>query len=63
CGSAGCSTEVFASLPGGSFKKVLDENVRGLYFKEIEGRPAMIVDLHGSFCGKVVTCPRKIHPV
>ena len=52
CGSAGCLTQVFASLPDGRYAKVLDENVRGLAFRKIKGRPAMIIDLHGSACGR-----------
>ena len=48
CGSAGCSTEVFASLSGSKFTKVLDENVRGIEFKTVRGRPAMLLELHGS---------------
>jgi hypothetical protein len=57
CGSAGCSTEVFASLSGGKFTKVLDENVRGIEFKTVRGRPAMLLELHGSACGKVGSAP------
>lgn len=53
CGSAGCLTQVFASLAEGSFVKVLDENVRALRFVRIGGRPAMLVGLHGSACGRV----------
>jgi hypothetical protein len=45
CGSAGCLTTVFASLPDGSYVKVLDENVRGVEFRKIKGRSAMILDL------------------
>jgi len=52
CGTGGCLTQVFASLPDGSFNKVLDRNVRGLRFLHIKGRPAMVLDLHGSACGK-----------
>jgi hypothetical protein len=57
CGSAGCSTEVFASLSGGKFTKVLDDNVRGIAFKTLRGRPAMLLELHGSACGKVGSAP------
>ena len=53
CGSAGCTTTVFASLPGGKYTKVLDDNVRGLQFKTLGGMPAMLLGLHGSACGKV----------
>jgi hypothetical protein len=53
CGTGGCSTQVFASLDDGSFVMVLDENVRGLQFRRLSGRPAMIVDVHGAACGRV----------
>ena len=57
CGSAGCLTQVFASLSGGKFAKVLDENVRGIKFKTVRGRPAMLLELHGSSCGKPGAAP------
>lgn len=57
CGSAGCLTQVFASLPDGSYVKAWDENVRAIRFAKVRGRPAMIVDLHGSACGKVGAAP------
>jgi hypothetical protein len=53
CGTSGCLTEVFASLPDSTFSNVLSENVRELRFARIRGRRAMILDLHGSYCGKV----------
>jgi hypothetical protein len=53
CGTAGCLTQVFASLPHGGFVKVLDQNVRSLRFLRIKGRPAMVLDPHGIACGKV----------
>ncbi len=62
CGTGGCLTQVFASLPNGSYVKVLDENVRDLKFRRVRGRPAMVLDLHGSACGKVgaAPCPRTL---
>ena len=53
CGSAGCLTQVYASRPDGSYVQALDENVRRLRFAQVKGRPAMLLDLHGSACGKV----------
>lgn len=53
CGSAGCTTKVFASLPGGQYTVVLNQNVQALSFKTIKGKPAMLLGLHGSACGKV----------
>ena len=57
CGSAGCVTVIFASLPEGKFVKVLNDNVRGIKFKTVHGRPAMLLDLHGSYCGKAGAAP------
>lgn len=53
CGSAGCTTKVYASLPGGGYAVVLDENVQALSFKTVKGKPAMVLGLHGSACNKV----------
>jgi hypothetical protein len=57
CGSGGCLTQVFASLPDGSYVKAWDENVRAIRFARVKGKPAMILDLHGSACGKVGAAP------
>lgn len=51
CGSAGCLTQVFASADG-SYVKVLDENAQKVDFRTVKGRPAMLLGLHGSACGK-----------
>ena len=53
CGTGGCLTQVFASLPDGGYAKVLDQNVRDIKFRNVRGRPAIVLDLHGSACGKV----------
>jgi hypothetical protein len=37
CGSLGCSTQVFASLSDGTYLKVVDETVRKLTFREVQG--------------------------
>jgi hypothetical protein len=62
CGSAGCLTQVFASLPDGSYVKAWDENVRAMRFARVKGKPAMILDLHGSACNKVgaAPCPKTL---
>jgi hypothetical protein len=52
CGTAGCLTQIFASKPGGSYVKVLDENVQSVKFSKASGRPAMTLGLHGTACGK-----------
>jgi hypothetical protein len=51
-GSLGCLTQVFASLPNGAYAKVVDDNVRGIDFREIQGRPAIVVGFPGFACGK-----------
>jgi hypothetical protein len=62
CGSAGCLTQVFASLPDGTYVKAWDENVRAMRFATVKRKPAMIVDLHGSACGKTgyLPCPKTL---
>lgn len=62
CGTGGCLTQVFASVRGGGYVKALDENVRDLKFRRVKGRPAMVLDLHGSACGKVgaAPCPKTL---
>ena len=62
CGSAGCLTQVFASLPDASYVKAWDENVRAMRFARVKGKPAMIVDLHGSACNKTgyLPCPKTL---
>ncbi len=47
CGTGGCLTQVFASLPGGGYVKALDQNVRQIKFRKVRGRPAIVLDLHG----------------
>lgn len=52
CGTGGCLTQVFTSLPDGTYVEALNENVRGLQFASVGGRPAMLLSLHGSACGR-----------
>jgi hypothetical protein len=52
CGSAGCTTQVFASLPNGTYAKVFDDNVRRIDFRDVQGRPAIVVGFPGFACGK-----------
>jgi hypothetical protein len=47
CGSLGCSTQVFASLSDGTYLKVVDETVRKLTFREVQGRPAVVLGYSG----------------
>jgi hypothetical protein len=62
CGSAGCLTQVFASLPDGSYVRAWDDNVRAIRFAKANGKPALIVDLHGSACNKAgyLPCPKTL---
>ena len=48
CGSIGCLTQVFASLPNGAYAKVFDDNVRRIDFREVQGRPAIVVGFPAS---------------
>jgi hypothetical protein len=57
CGSAGCVTVIFASLPEGKFVKVFNDNVRGIKFTAVHGRHTMLLYLHGSYWGKVGSAP------
>jgi hypothetical protein len=48
CGSLGCETEVFAALPNGAYAKVVDEIVRGgISFRQVKGRPAIVLEFRG----------------
>ncbi|HWV41966.1 hypothetical protein [Pseudorhodoplanes sp.] len=62
CGSAGCLMQVFASLPDGGYVMAWDDNVRAMRFAQVKGRPAMIIDLHGSACNKAgyLPCPKTL---
>lgn len=57
CGSGGCSLQVFVHQPNGSYKKVYDDTVQRVTFQQVQGRPAMILQLHGSNCGKAGPAP------
>jgi hypothetical protein len=52
CGSLGCTTQVFASLPNGTYAKVLDGIFKRIEFREVQGRPAIVVGFPGFACGK-----------
>jgi len=57
CGTAGCLMQVFVSVDDGEYALALDQNVRRLQFKWVKGRPAMLLSLHGSACGRVGAAP------
>jgi hypothetical protein len=52
CGSLGCTTQVFASLPNGAYTKVIDGNFKRIDFRDVQGRPAIVVGFPGFACGK-----------
>lgn len=52
CGSGGCTHQVFASMPDGTVRKVLDVLAQQVTFKRMKGRPSAKLDLHGSECGR-----------
>ena len=47
CGSLGCTIQVFASLPNGAYAKVVDDTFKRIDFREIKGRPAIVLGLRG----------------
>lgn len=51
CGSGGCSTSVYVSTANG-YMRVLNDTVHSVEFKTIGGRPAMLLQVHGSACGR-----------
>ncbi|MGU3402178.1 hypothetical protein [Methylobacterium brachiatum] len=51
CGSAGCLTQVFVST-GGTYATAVNENVEKIAFETVGGRPAILLGLHGSACGR-----------
>jgi hypothetical protein len=47
CGSLGCTIQVFASLPNGAYAKVVDDTFKRIDFREVQGRPAIVLGLRG----------------
>ncbi|MET0867316.1 MAG: hypothetical protein ABWY35_04395 [Pseudorhodoplanes sp.] len=52
CGTGGCQTEIFASDGEGGYVHVWDKLAQKVDFKTIGKRPAMVIHLHGSKCGR-----------
>lgn len=52
CGTAGCVTEIFASKSDGEYVEVLNRHVRQMKFARVSGRPAILLNVHGSNCGR-----------
>ena len=57
CGPAGCEMQVFVSSSRSGFQSVFDGNARTLKFTKIDGRPAMIIDLHAAGCESASKAP------
>lgn len=57
CGTGGCLTEIFATDGDGGYIDVWNESARRIRFATIKKRPAMVIDLHGSACGRVGADP------
>lgn len=57
CGTGGCVQQIIASMKDGTFKLVYDENAHRIRFAVRKGKPIMMLDLHGSACGKVGAAP------
>ena len=51
CGAEGCATQIFASS-NGTFVEVFDMEVHELEFRNVDGRPAILIDDHGPKCGE-----------
>lgn len=48
CGSLGCAIQVFASLPNGGYARVVDDLLRGgVSFRQVQGRPAIVLNYRG----------------
>ena len=52
CGSAGCTVTILVSK-GSEYVRAYDDNLHSFSIKPINGRDALVLDLHGSACGKV----------
>ncbi len=52
CGTGGCQTEVFASDGDGGYVHAWDKLAQRIQFRTVNKRPAMVIDLHGSICGR-----------
>ena len=52
CGSGGCLTQIFTSLSEAKFVKAFDDVIQSIKFAELNGRPALVLALHGSACDK-----------
>ena len=51
CGSAGCTVDILVSGPSG-YRQGWGSNLRGWSVEQAGGAPVLVVDLHGSACGK-----------
>ncbi|QCI63100.1 hypothetical protein [Phreatobacter stygius] len=51
CGSAGCTLMIFMS-DGEAYRRAYNDNVRGWSIAQDSGRNVLVLDLHGSACGR-----------
>lgn len=56
CGAEGCAMQIFASS-NGTFVEVFDMEVHELEFRNLDGRPAILIDNHGPKCGEAGEAP------
>lgn len=50
CGSGGCRTALYLARPGGGYVRIFDGGIRDL---NTEAAPRLVLDFHGSFCGRI----------
>ena len=60
CGSRVCLLQIFASIKGRKYEKVMDENVWSVDINRGKGRPSLVLGLHGQACGLPVEVPCKM---
>jgi hypothetical protein len=53
CGTGGCLTEIFVTDDDNGYVPVWNEMARRIRFAVVSKRPAMLIDLHGSACGRI----------
>lgn len=52
CGTAGCTTDIYVTLPNGRQRMVFSMRVWNIDILPGEGARTLRFDLHGSYCGK-----------
>jgi hypothetical protein len=61
CGTAGCTTDIWVTLPNGRQRMVFSDRVRAYEILPGEGVKTIRFDMHGSFCGTygAAECPKE----